>query len=65
MLKDLDDAIHIEDINKKIQKAKLEVIDNAQKMADYVANQEKIDAAKTAEQRAKEKAEADQKIQQA
>jgi hypothetical protein len=34
-------------------------------MADYVANQEKIDAAKTAEQRAKEKAEADQKIQQA
>jgi hypothetical protein len=29
MLKDLDDAIHIEDINKKIQKAKLEVIDNA------------------------------------
>lgn len=65
MLKDLDDAIHLENVNKKIEQAKQEVLDNAQKLKDFVAEQERIEAAKTAEQRAKEKAEADKKIMEA
>ena len=65
MLEDLDDAVHLEIVNKKIEQAKQEVLDNAQKLKDFVAEQERIEAAKTAEQRAKEKAEADKKIMEA